>query len=111
MSAERALTAYAARIAHVHLKDVRRDVLEQVCARGLDFWTAIERGVFCPLGEGVVSLPGVLDSLAGAGYRRYATIEQDRVPGSGSPADDLQRSLDALKVARGRAPIATRGSA
>jgi inosose dehydratase len=110
MPAEGALTAYASRIAHVHLKDVRRDVLDEVRTRGLDFWTAIARGVFCPLGEGVVSLPAVLDALAGAGYRRYATIEQDRVPGSGSPVDDLQRSVDALKAARGRAPIATRGS-
>jgi inosose dehydratase len=49
--------------------------------------------VFCPLGEGIVDIGAVLRALDRQGYRGYATIEQDRVPGIGDPLDDLRRSL------------------
>jgi inosose dehydratase len=91
----RALVAYGARIAHVHLKDVRADVVE----RGLGFWAALEAGVFCPLGDGVVDLPAVLAALDELGYDGYATIEQDRVPGSGSSLEDLAASVRVLAAA------------
>jgi inosose dehydratase len=92
---EGALVAYGPRVAHVHLKDVRADVVE----RGLGFWAALEAGVFCPLGEGVVDLPAVLAALDEVGYEGYATIEQDRVPGSGSPLEDLAASVRVLAAA------------
>jgi inosose dehydratase len=92
---DRALVAYGPRLAHVHLKDVRARVVKQ----GLGFWAALAAGVFCPLGEGAVDLPAVLAALGDIGYEGYATIEQDRVPGSGSPLDDLAASLRVLSRA------------
>jgi inosose dehydratase len=93
MSPEAAITAYAPRLAHVHLKDVRAGVV----AQGLDFWDAIAAGVFCPLGEGAVDVPAVLAALDAVGYEGFATIEQDRLPGSGEPLDDLRASLAVLR--------------
>ena len=95
IEAERALVAYGPRLAHVHLKDVRADVVEQ----GLGFWAALAAGAFCPLGEGVVDLPAVVAALDDVGYEGYATVEQDRVPGSGSPLDDLAASVKVLAAA------------
>jgi inosose dehydratase len=92
---DRALVAYGPRIAHVHLKDVRSEVVD----RGLPFWDALAAGVFCPLGAGAVDLPAVLGALDEIGYRGYATIEQDRLPGSGSPLDDLAASVRVLAAA------------
>ena len=97
-----AISRYSDRIGHVHLKDVRPQVLARVARDGLDFWTAIEAGVFCPLGEGVVDLAAVLAALDAAAYDGYATIEQDRVPGSGRPLEDLRRSLAVLENVRQR---------
>jgi inosose dehydratase len=91
---------YAERVGHVHFKDVRRDVLARIDAEALDFWQAIEAGIFCPLGQGVVDLAGVLDALDSAGYEGYATIEQDRTPASGEPLEDLRSSLAVLEAAR-----------
>ena len=96
---ERLIADCAARLGHLHLKDVRADVLERVHGERLDFWAAIAAGVFCPLGQGVVDLAAVLAALHDAGYRGYATIEQDRVPGSGSPLDDLAESQRVLASA------------
>jgi inosose dehydratase len=92
---DRALVAYGPRIAHVHLKDVRAEVVD----RGLPFWDALAAGVFCPLGAGAIDLPAALGALEEIGYRGYATIEQDRVPGSGSPLDDLAASVRVLAAA------------
>ncbi|HEX7291509.1 MAG TPA: TIM barrel protein [Conexibacter sp.] len=90
------LRRYASRLAHVHLKDVDGAVLARVRVHGLDFWSALEQRIFCPLGAGVVDLPAVLAELERQRYEGFATIEQDRVPGSGAPLDDLRASLRAL---------------
>ena len=83
----------------MHFKDIRADVLQRVDEEALSFWGAIAEGIFCPIGEGIVDIGGVLDALAEVGYDGYATIEQDRVPGSGTPLDDLRRSLAVLEEA------------
>ena len=88
-----AIERYAARIGHMHLKDIRPDVLARVDAEELSFWEAIEAGIFCPLGEGLVDLGAVLSALEAAHFDGYATIEQDRVPGTGEALDDLRQSL------------------
>jgi inosose dehydratase len=99
IAAQDALRAHGDRLTHVHLKDVRGDVLARVRDERLDFWAAIDAGVFCPLGHGVVDLRAVLAALGEVGYGGYATIEQDRVPGRGSPLDDLAESRRVLASA------------
>lgn len=92
------LKEYGSRLAHVHLKDVDRNVLGRVRARGLDFWAAIEEGVFCPLGRGAVDFAAVARGLHEVGYAGFSTIEQDRVPGSGSPLEDLVASVEVIEA-------------
>jgi inosose dehydratase len=85
---------HAARLQHLHLKDVAPAVLE----RRLGFWDAVRAGVFCPVGDGLLDLAAVRDALDG--YHGFATVEQDRRPGSpGSPAEDLRRSVERLRDA------------
>lgn len=99
MTAHDALLTYGSRLQHVHLKDINAEVLERVQAQQLDFWRAIAADIFCPLGSGVVELPKIAAALEAIGYGGFATIEQDRVPGSGSPLDDLVACVDALRQA------------
>jgi inosose dehydratase len=83
---------HAGRLEHLHLKDVR--------ARGLPFWEAVATGAFCPVGDGLLDLPALRAALAAAGYRGFATIEQDRRPsGAGDPAADLRRSVERIRSA------------
>jgi inosose dehydratase len=91
---------HAGRLAHVHFKDIRPDVLEQVDDRHLTFWEAIEAGIFCPIGDGLVDIGDVLETLERVGYNGFATIEQDRVPGSGAPLDDVRKSIAVIEKAR-----------
>jgi len=41
---------------------------------------AWQRGVFCPLGEGVVDFPRVIETLRSDGYAGWLIVEQDVVP-------------------------------
>ena len=63
-----------------------------------DFWASVRAGVFRPLGEGVVDLPGLIAALAEHAFDGWAVVEQDRVPG-GDPVADLvaaRRAVEAL---------------
>ena len=91
---------YAGRLGHVHFKDIRSDVLARVDSEHLTFWEAIEEGIFCPIGDGLVDIGAVLDVLDKIGYDGFATIEQDRVPGSGTPLDDVVKSVAVIEKAR-----------
>jgi inosose dehydratase len=67
------------RVAAIHLKDTRTDVLEHVRATREDMISAWRRGLFCALGEGDVDLAGFCAELSATGYDGWVVIEQDRV--------------------------------
>lgn len=70
---------YAARIVHVHLKDLDPVRLAACHAAGGTFEQAVAAQVFTPLGDGNVDLGEVASVLAAQGYDGWATLEQDRV--------------------------------
>jgi len=90
----------AARVRHVHLKDVDRDLAQRVVAGQLPYEQAVRDGLYRPLGDGDVDVRRVLDVLDGAGYDGWYVLEQDIMldedPGSG-PAAEVGRSLAYLK--------------
>jgi inosose dehydratase len=96
---EDAIVTYGPRLVHLHLKDIDGRVLDRVRLERLGFWRAIEAGIFCPIGQGVVNLRRVGDALDRSGYEGFATLEQDRVPGTGTPLEDLTASLQVLDEA------------
>ena len=72
--------AWRERINHIHLKDVRHDVMEQAKSAGrqdFDVWWA---DVSTPLGEGDLRLKKFLALLEATRYRGWVVVEQDRSP-------------------------------
>lgn len=69
---------HAARVRHVHLKDVDAVRLNDLLARGLPYADAARQGAFVELGCGSVDLPAIAASLRDAGYRGWLVVEQDR---------------------------------
>jgi inosose dehydratase len=74
-----ALRDWDERIAAIHIKDVRLDVLEGVKAERADTLTAWRRGLFCALGAGDVDLAGFCAELSARAYDGWVVVEQDRV--------------------------------
>jgi inosose dehydratase len=71
---------HGGRVGYVHLKDVRASEIQRVVTTDIPMEEAWRRGVFCPLGEGVVDFPQVVTSLRGRGYAGWMIVEQDVVP-------------------------------
>lgn len=92
---------HAARIGHVHLKDVRLAVAQAVAEGAETFVDGVRSGLFAPLGDGDLDIAGIVQALEAAGYRGWYVLEQDATldevpePWTG-PIDDVRRSIDYL---------------
>ena len=94
----RLIRRYAGRLGHMHFKNINSHVHAACVAEGVDFFSAIARGVFCPLGRGKVDFAQVRDVLAEVGYSGLAVVEQDIDPrGSASALDNARESFTFLK--------------
>ena len=88
---------YADRIWHVHFKDCHRAIADRSRAEGWDYFASVRNGVFCELGKGEVDFPAVLAALQQQGYDGWIVVEQDVLPGMGSPKDSAQRNREYLR--------------
>jgi inosose dehydratase len=82
----RALRDWRDRIDHLHVKDVRLNVIRDAASWD-EAWRA---GAFCELGTGDVDLEGFFAELAG--YSGWLVVEQDWVPG---PEDEFAEQAEA----------------
>jgi inosose dehydratase len=74
------LHRHGSRVRYVHLKDARAAELQHVRESQASMSDAWGRGVFCPLGEGVIDFPRVIEALRSNGYSGWLIVEQDVVP-------------------------------
>jgi inosose dehydratase len=82
-----AARAYADRIKHVHLKDVRPEVASKVLRENLSFQDAIEAGVFTVPGDGAIDFVPILQALADAGYEGWLVVEAEQDPAKANPLE------------------------
>ena len=95
---EDGLERFGERVQHVHFKDCQPRVAEEARNAGWDYFTALRHGVFCELGKGNVPFPAVADWLRMHSYRGWIVVEQDILPGLGSPKASAQRNRDYLRT-------------
>jgi inosose dehydratase len=88
---------FADRIWHVHFKDHDPKVARQSREQGWDGPTSVGHGVFCELGRGDVDFPGVVKALRDIGYAGWIVVEQDVLPGMGTPKESAQRNRKYLR--------------
>jgi inosose dehydratase len=69
---------YRQLIRHVHIKDCRLAVMQEVKDEGLGLEAALARGVFCTLGTGDSGIDEVIAQLRADGYSGWFVIEQDQ---------------------------------
>jgi len=91
------LERFGDRIWHVHFKDCDPEIARQARVNGWDYFEAVRRGVFCELGKGCVGFPAVLAWLRKCDYAGWIVVEQDVLPGMGTPKESAQRNRAYLK--------------
>ena len=80
-----ALQKYYKRIWHVHFKDFDPKVGQAARENNYDYFKSVEQGVFCELGKGSVDFKSIVKILNEKGYDGWIVVEQDVLPGMGSP--------------------------
>ena len=91
------LERFGDRIWNVHFKDCDFEVAQASRANGWDYFEAIRNGLFCELGKGGVDFPGVVAWLRKHSYSGWIVVEQDVLPGMGTPKESARRNREYLK--------------
>ena len=82
-----AAQAYADRIGHVHLKDIRPEVVSRVRNENLSFQQGVEDGVFTVPGDGALDFVPVLEALGQASYQGWLVVEAEQDPAKANPLE------------------------
>lgn len=85
---------YADRIRHVHLKDIRREVVERVRRENLSFLEGVRQGAFTIPGDGCIEFEPIFQVLEENGYEGYMLVEAEQDP---AKADPLEYAIRARK--------------
>ncbi len=91
-----ALERYGDRIRHIHFKDCEPTVAARSRAENWDYFTSVGKGVFCELGLGSVPFPAILKTLQQRGFDGWVVVEQDVLPGMGTPLESARRNREYL---------------
>ncbi|MCL6560711.1 MAG: myo-inosose-2 dehydratase [Firmicutes bacterium] len=91
---EAVLKKYAKRVKHVHLKDVRKDVLEKVKKENWSFLKAVKEGVYTVPGDGMIDYDPLFKLLAENDYEGWFVVEAEQDPAKANP---LEYALKARK--------------
>ena len=76
---------HAARINHVHAKDIRGEVLERLKAENWSFLKGILEGVFTVPGDGMIDYGPFAKLLAEIGYKGWVVVEAEQDPLKANP--------------------------
>ena len=96
------LRKHVGRVKHVHLKDIRPDVVNKVRAERLSFLQGVRAGTFTVPGDGAIDFAPVFDILDRAGYKGWMIVEAEQDPAA---ADPLEYALKARKYIAEKAGI------
>jgi inosose dehydratase len=95
---EEGLRKYGQRVWHFHFKDYQPQVGKKASEEGWDYFQAVRHGVFCELGKGDVNFPALMTELQRLGYDGWGVVEQDVLPGMGSPKESAKRNREYIRT-------------
>lgn len=94
---ENVLEKYVNRVKHVHLKDIRKEMVEKSRAERWSFLKGVREGVFTVPGDGDVDFAPIFSILEEAGYEGWVVVEAEQDPAKANP---LEYAIKARKYIR-----------
>lgn len=100
----KALEKYLPRTAHIHLKDVRPNILQQVKDEKWSFLKAVKNGVFTVPGdpEGCIDYDALFSVLKKSDYEGWIVIEAEQDPAKANPLKYAKMAREFIKERLGR---------
>lgn len=92
------INEFGPRIKHIHLKDVRQQVLESVRSEDLSFNDAVRAGMFTIPGDGVIDFRPLFEFVNCSGYDGWVVVEAEQDPSLERPEITVARARDWLST-------------
>ncbi|MBU2509883.1 myo-inosose-2 dehydratase [bacterium] len=85
---------YGTRIKHVHLKDIRRKVLEQVRTEKMSFLDSVKAGVFTVPGDGMIDFIPLFKLFERINYQGWMVVEAEQDSGKANPLEYARKARE-----------------
>ena len=92
------LRDYAARVVHVHAKDVRNAILRQALAQQKSFIDAVLAGVFTVPGDGDIDFQLLCEALVRMDYDGWIIVEAEQDPRQANPVTYARKGINYLRT-------------
>ena len=100
-SVDAVINNYKERIVHVHLKDVREDVLKKARDEKWSFLKGVKAGVFTVPGDGIIAFDHTFDVLAKDNYEGWMVVEAEQDPAIANPLEYAMKARNFIKEKTG----------
>lgn len=95
------LKKYAKRIKHVHLKDIRPEIVKKVKREHKSFLQGVRMGAFTVPGDGCINFKPIFDVLNKAGYKGWMLVEAEQDPAIANPFKYAKKARAYIKQKAG----------
>jgi inosose dehydratase len=79
------LRRFGDRVVHIHLKDVRREVLDWARKKDVSFNSAVREGIFTVPGDGCIDFSEIRQFIKSSGYSGWVIVEAEQDPAKADP--------------------------
>lgn len=86
------LKKYVDRVRHVHLKDIRKNMVEKSLKERWSFLKGVREGVFTVPGDGDVDFEPIFTILEEAAYEGYVVVEAEQDPAKANPFEYAKKA-------------------
>jgi inosose dehydratase len=79
------LRRFGNRVVHIHLKDIRREVLDWARKKDVSFNSAVREGIFTVPGDGCIDFSEIRQFIKSSGYSGWVIVEAEQDPAKADP--------------------------
>ena len=87
---------YASRVRHVHLKDVRKDVMKESQTRDWSFLQSVMEGVFTVPSDGMIEFRPLVHAILHSEYSGWLLVEAEQDPAKADPFTYAKKAFSFL---------------
>lgn len=98
---ENLLKTYIDKIVHIHLKDVRKEVVEQIRQEKGSFLQGVKRGTFTVPGDGCIDFKPLFQIIEQSNYEGYMVVEAEQDPAVANPFEYAVKARKFIKEMTG----------
>ena len=94
---EKLISDYIDRIVHIHLKDVRDEIVKKVRRENLSFLQGVKLGAFTVPGDGNINFKPIFDLIGNSNYSGWLLVEAEQDPQLANPKLYAQKGRDTIR--------------